>query len=56
MERGLEQGIERGLEKGRREAAKRLQKYGMKPREIAKALGLPLGTVSRYLKTTDKAL
>jgi hypothetical protein len=56
LERGLEQGIERGLEKGRREAAKRLQKYGMKPREIAKALGLPLGTVSRYLKTTDKAL
>jgi DNA invertase Pin-like site-specific DNA recombinase len=40
--RGREQGLER--------AVRRLQKYGMDPVEIAKALELSLPTVIRYLK------
>jgi hypothetical protein len=43
-------GLEKGLEKGRGEAIRRLQRYGMDQREIAKALGLPLRTVLQYLK------
>jgi hypothetical protein len=49
--RGLEKGLEKGREEGREEAVKRLQKYGMEPGQIAEALELPLGTVSRYLYT-----
>ncbi|MDR3148316.1 MAG: hypothetical protein LBU00_08085, partial [Treponema sp.] len=30
-------------------AVKKLRKYGMDPKEIARALELPLNTVSRYL-------
>jgi DNA-binding NarL/FixJ family response regulator len=33
------------------EAAKRLQKYGMEPQQIAEALQLSPGTVFRYLET-----
>jgi hypothetical protein len=47
LERGLEEGLERGLEEGREEAVKRLQKYGMEPRQIAEALELPLD-IQRY--------
>jgi hypothetical protein len=43
-------GLEKGLEKGREEAVRRLQKYGMDPKQIFEALELPLGTVFRYLK------
>jgi hypothetical protein len=42
-------GREEGREESRGEAVKRLQKYGMDPGQIAEALGLPLGTVFRYL-------
>jgi flagellar biosynthesis/type III secretory pathway protein FliH len=50
LERGLQKGLERGLQKGREEAVRRLQKYGMDPKQISEALELPLGTVFRYLK------
>jgi hypothetical protein len=50
-EEGLQKGLEKGLQKGREEAVKRLQKYGMDPKQISEALELPLGTVFRYLKT-----
>ena len=40
----------KGREEGRDAAVKRLQKYGMEPKQIAEALALPLGTVFRYLK------
>jgi flagellar biosynthesis/type III secretory pathway protein FliH len=49
LEKGLAKGLEKGLEKGREEAVKKLQEYGMEPRQIAEALALPLGAVSRYL-------
>jgi hypothetical protein len=49
-EEGLQKGLERGLQKGREEAVRRLQKYGMDPKQISEALELPLGTVFRYLK------
>jgi hypothetical protein len=39
--------------KGLEKAAKRLEKYGMEPQQIAEALELPLGTVFRYLKTEE---
>jgi hypothetical protein len=48
--RGREEGREEGLQKGREEAVRRLQKYGMDPKQISEALELPLGTVFRYLK------
>jgi hypothetical protein len=51
LEKGLKEGMGKGLEKGRGEAIRGLQKYGMDPQEIAKALGLPLRTVLQYLKT-----
>jgi DNA-binding NarL/FixJ family response regulator len=41
----------KGMERGREEAVRRLQKYGMDPKQISKALELPPGTVFRYLKT-----
>jgi hypothetical protein len=54
LEKGLQKGLQKGLRKGREEgledAVKRLQKYGMEPKQIAEALALPLGTVFRYLK------
>jgi hypothetical protein len=40
----------RGMEKGLQKAVRRLQKYGMDPKQIADALELPLGTVFRYLE------
>jgi hypothetical protein len=42
-------GREEGWEEGWEEAAKRLQKHGMAPGEIAEALELPQDTVFRYL-------
>jgi flagellar biosynthesis/type III secretory pathway protein FliH len=50
LEKGLQKGWEKGREEGLENAVKRLQKYGMEPKQIAEALALPLGTVFRYLK------
>jgi flagellar biosynthesis/type III secretory pathway protein FliH len=49
-EEGIQKGLQKGREEGREEAVRRLQKYGMEPKQIAEALELPLGTVFRYLK------
>jgi predicted transposase YdaD len=50
LQKGREEGRERGREEGREEAVRRLQKYGMDPKQISEALELPLGAVFRYLK------
>jgi predicted transposase/invertase (TIGR01784 family) len=50
LQKGLEKGLQKGREEGREEAVRRLQKYGMDPKQISEALELPLGTVFRYLK------
>jgi hypothetical protein len=47
----LEDALVVEREEGREEGVKRLQKYGMDPKEIALALELPLDTVFRYLNT-----
>jgi hypothetical protein len=39
-------------EENQRESVRKLQKHGMEPRQIAEVLELPLGRVSRYLKTS----
>jgi hypothetical protein len=49
--RGREEGREEGRKEGLEEAVKRLQRHGMNPVEISRALDLPLATVIRYLET-----
>jgi hypothetical protein len=45
-EKWIAEGMENGIEK----AVKRMQKYGMGPKQISEVLELPRRTVSRYLK------
>ncbi|GMO23329.1 MAG: hypothetical protein Pg6A_10360 [Termitinemataceae bacterium] len=48
LEEGLAKGLAKGLMKGREETVSNLLAFGMKPRQIAEALKLPLETVMQY--------
>jgi hypothetical protein len=48
---GRREGMEESREENREDVIRKLQKYGMKPQQIAEALELPSDMVFRYLKT-----
>lgn len=54
-ERGVYSGRRRGTTKGNPERARELESRGLEPEEIARALGVSLRTVSRYLAPPNSA-